>query len=1020
MAKRLVLGGLGIVFSLSLTPSAEAQYFGRNPVQWERLKFEVLKSEHFDVYFYPEEKQAAEQAARMAERWYLRLSRILGHEFATRQPLILYASHPQFQQTNTIGGAPGEGTGGVTEAFKRRIVLPVGGSLAETDHVLGHELVHAFQYAMTGQGRITASNFPSALKMPLWFIEGMAEYLSVGPIDAHTAMWLRDAARKEKLPKIKDLSNPRYFPYRYGQALWAYLASRFGDRICGDALQAIGPRTTDAEAVLKEVLGVDHEQLTKDWHAAIREAFAPVVAGKQDPAKYGPALITEKGQGGGLNVGPALSPDGSQIAFLSEREMFSVELFLADARSGKVERRLSHTVVDPHLESLQFINSAGSWDAAGQRLALGAVSKGRPLLVILDARSGKRVKEVPFPKLGEIYTPSFAPDGNRVVFSAMANGFTDLFVYDLQNASLQRLTEDAFADLQPAWSPDGKTIAFVSDRFSTRLDTLDTGAYRLAAIDVASGQLRALPSFEHGKNINPQWASSSRQLYFVSDSTGISNVYRLELATGELRQLTDLVTGASGITALSPALSAASNSNKLVYSVYDEGRYEIYRIEDEDRLAGWQVKPAGTRTAGLIPGGQPIGEVLQATSDATTGLADAKDFTKQPYKAKLGLDYVGQPYVSAGVGGRYGSAFGGGISMSFSDMLGEHSLDTMINANSIQGFTDLGAAFAYVNRVHRFNWGAQIAQVPYITGGFQQAVTTIGGERVVQQQTLLYRQVERSVGLLGFYPFNSSLRFEAQTGFQSIGFAAQLTTDTFSLRTGPFLGTDKQKIDTGLAAINMYNTSAALVHDTSVFGATSPILGRRFRVEVNPVLGNLKYTGVLADFRQYVMPVRPLTIAARVMHYARYGSGGADQRLYPLFIGYQGLVRGYDNNSFDISECGPQLETTGGCPVYDQLIGTRLLVANLEARFPLFALFGAKNLYGPVPIEVGGFFDAGVAWDGATKPKLFGGERELVRSVGATARLNLFGFAILQFDYSKPLDRPGRKPFLQFNLLAGF
>jgi hypothetical protein len=192
---------------------AQAQYFGRNAVQWERQKFEVLKTRHFDVYYYPEGRQAAEQVGRMGERWYTRLSRILGHEIKERQPVILYASHPQFQQTNTLGGAPGEGTGGVTEAFKRRIVLPVGGSLAETDHVLGHELVHAFQYSMTGQGRISDSNYPSALRMPLWFIEGMAEYLSVGPSDPLTAMWIRDAARQEKgLPTIRQLESARYCP----------------------------------------------------------------------------------------------------------------------------------------------------------------------------------------------------------------------------------------------------------------------------------------------------------------------------------------------------------------------------------------------------------------------------------------------------------------------------------------------------------------------------------------------------------------------------------------------------------------------------------------------------------------------------------------------------------------------------------------------------------------------------------------------------------------------------------------
>src|SRR5947207_106831 len=188
--------------ALCVAAPAGAQYFGRNAVQWERQKFEVLKTQHFDVYYYPEGRLAAEQVGRMGERWYTRLSRILGHEMKERQPVILYASHPQFQQTNTLGGAPGEGTGGVTEAFKRRIVRPM--------------------------------------------------------------------------------------------------------------LRAIGPRTNDAETVLKTVLHADAKALTKDWHAAIKEACLPVITGKKDPDAYGVALVTEKRQGGKLNVGPVLSPDGSR------------------------------------------------------------------------------------------------------------------------------------------------------------------------------------------------------------------------------------------------------------------------------------------------------------------------------------------------------------------------------------------------------------------------------------------------------------------------------------------------------------------------------------------------------------------------------------------------------------------------------------------------------------------------------------------------------------------------------------
>src|SRR5687767_13969976 len=211
MRVRSVLTGLGLLSLVGVVPEAHAQYFGRNAVQWERVRFEVLKTAHFDVYHYPEGRSGAEVVGKLAERWHARLGRVLDYDLKERQPIVLYASHPQFQQTHTIGGAPGEGTGGVTEAFKRRIVLPMGASLAETDHVLGHELVHAFQYVMTGQGKVvTNSSAPGVLSMPLWFVEGMAEYLSVGPVDSHTAMWMRDAARREKLPTIRDLAGAKY------------------------------------------------------------------------------------------------------------------------------------------------------------------------------------------------------------------------------------------------------------------------------------------------------------------------------------------------------------------------------------------------------------------------------------------------------------------------------------------------------------------------------------------------------------------------------------------------------------------------------------------------------------------------------------------------------------------------------------------------------------------------------------------------------------------------------------------
>src|SRR5262245_15100094 len=158
---------LGVVLGAA---TADAQYFGRNKVQYRTFHFQILKTEHFDLYYYPEEAEAAGIAARMAERWHERLSRFFGHQLRGRQPVILYAVSAHFRQTNAIEGLIGEGTGGVTEAIRRRIVLPMSGSLADTDHVLGHELVHAFQFDLTGDDpREHLARAPDILSYPLWF-----------------------------------------------------------------------------------------------------------------------------------------------------------------------------------------------------------------------------------------------------------------------------------------------------------------------------------------------------------------------------------------------------------------------------------------------------------------------------------------------------------------------------------------------------------------------------------------------------------------------------------------------------------------------------------------------------------------------------------------------------------------------------------------------------------------------------------------------------------------------------------
>ena len=1021
--------GLAVTIALAASAApASAQYFGQNKVQYRQLDFKVLHTDHFDIYFYPEEQAGTEIAARMAERWYARLSRLFHHQLRGRQPLILYASPTDFQQTNVIPGDLGEGTGGVTEPIRRRIVLPFAGPLKDTDHVIGHELVHAFQFDVTtNPGAPPGEN--GAERLPLWFIEGMAEYLSLGPADANTAMWLRDAARQEHLPAIKDLDDPKYFPYRWGQAFWAYVGGRWGDDII-PVMLSTAAAADDMNTVTKKVLGVDTKELSTAWHASIHEAYDRILAATTPPSGAGRAVIKGTDQTTGLNVGPAISPDGRWIAFLSSRGLLSIDLYVADATTGQIVRKLTSTATDPHTSSIEFIYSAGTWDSQSRRLAIATVASGRPALAIYDATSGRKERELQVRGVDQILNPTWAPDGHAIAFSGLNQGLSDLYLYDLGASTLQRLTNDAYAEVHPAWSPDSRTIAFATDRFTTNLDTLAIGAYELATIDPGNGRVQRVQTFAGADSINPQWSRDGRQLYFIANPSGIAEVYGVSMANGALTQLTNVSTGASGITASSPALSVAYGRDVAAFSVYNDNKYDIYTVDALTSRAPPRESRSGsgvTNAAALPPATRKESDVADLLADATFGLPPRQPQGQNQvtdYKPSLALEGIGQPTVAVGVN-RFGSTIGGGLSFYFSDLLGNHTLATAVQLNSGVGNNfspkDTAAEVGYFDQSHRWQWGVLGGQVPYLSGGISSTVGVAPQTGTVRvDEVVIDRQTEQSVSGLAAYPFDRARRVEFQAGTTRVSFDRRIETMVSSLSTGQVLS-DQVSDTTALApALNLANTSAAFVYDTAAFGATSPISGQRYRVEAAPTFGALSFTNVLADYRRYLMPAPFYTIAARVIHDGRYGSGGEDPRLFPMYIGYPALVRGYDINSFGPGDCVPN--ATSQCPAFDRLLGSRMLVGNLEFRFPLLRPFVASpsRMYGPIPLEVAFFADGGVAWNRGQSPSLLGGSRQGVSSAGAALRVNLFGYAIGQFDVARPFQRPGSGWVFQFNLAPGF
>jgi len=263
--RRLAVAAVMLAASVVARPARAQGYFGQNQVQYDQFDWHVLETEHFLIYYYPEERPASVDAARMAERAYARLSRILDHQFREKKPIVLFSSRTDFGQNNVTGDL-GEGTGGVTEALRHRMLLNFTGDYRSFEHVLTHEMVHAFQYDIFARGKSgsglqnLAQNLP-----PLWFAEGMAEYLSLGPNMPLTNSWMRDAALNGKLPTIKQLTDQpdRYFPYRFGHAFWTYVGQRWGDEAIGQIMNAVP--SVGVERAFKRELGMSLDDLGDEW-----------------------------------------------------------------------------------------------------------------------------------------------------------------------------------------------------------------------------------------------------------------------------------------------------------------------------------------------------------------------------------------------------------------------------------------------------------------------------------------------------------------------------------------------------------------------------------------------------------------------------------------------------------------------------------------------------------------------------------------------------------------------------------
>ncbi|MDP2424155.1 MAG: hypothetical protein U1C46_01665 [Bacteroidales bacterium] len=1000
--KFIQTSALAWLLAMSVVPAhVAAQSFGRNKPSYRTFDFKVYRGPNFELYYYFDNDTAINQLANMSEKWFVRHQEIFGDTFPSRNPIIIYENHPDFQQTTAISGSIGIGTQGVTEALKNRVVIPVLETNAQTNHVLGHELVHAFQFNML------INNDSLSLRMienlPLWMVEGMAEYLSIGSVDAHTAMIMRDALANDDFPTIRKMTRQyKYNPYRYGHSWWSFVAGVFGDTI----VRPLFMRTAKVgyEAAIKQMLKIDHKELSEAWKRNLIEHYQPWLADSMRNVT-GRKLIFER-NAGEINISPSVSPDGSFIAFFSEKNLFTLDLFIADATTGKVRHKLTSSTRNQDIDGFNFFESVGSWSPDSKQFAYVAIVKGKNNLAIVNVSQPRNTEMIEIPGVPSFNNPSWSPDGRYIVFTGQVNGLSNLYLFDVAGRRTRQLTYDQYSYIHPSWSPDGRYILFATDRIfeKTQSDQVNYN-FNIGYLSIEDpSQITLVALFPGADNVNPRFSPSGTTIYFLSNRDGLRNLYEYEPESGKVFRLTNYMTGITGITMLSPAFSI-SNNNKIVYSHLHKGQYSIYSA-DLNEFNRVEVDPAKTDfTAAILP---PVQRGVFTFVDENIALNPiqpifpADSFEVQPYKPRFALDYIGNTGMGVAVG-NYGTGMAGGIFMLFGDILGNNQMFSTISLNG--EIYDFGAQVGFLNQKSRLKWGASISHAPYrysMLGLTYDTILIEGQPTHVENLKLFnFRTFEDQVSLFAWYPMSTTRRVEVGTSAARYYYRLDVFNNYYQ---GYFrIGQTRERLPTP-PGFNLLRASGAYVEDNSFFGLASPMMGHRLRLQADQYLGRMTMTNAVADFRQYFY-LKPFALAFRMSHYGRYGKDADNDNnlFYDYFLGYPGMVRGFSSNKL----YNMDMFINNDSLIY-MLVGSRVALVSAEIRLPLtgprrLALIKSGFLFSEAAL----FFDSGLAWNSIDKPKfdpnnIGKDSRYPVFSIGASIRINLFGALVLEPYYAFP------------------
>lgn len=1001
MIRRLLLAG---IFCSLFGGTAAAQYysFGQNRVQYDTFNWRMIKTKHFDVYYYSEQNyKLAEFSAMSLESAYKQISEDFGHEISDRLTLIVYDSHNDFSQTNVVPlPVNAEGIGGVTDKLKNRMTVPFMGDYADFRRTIHHELVHAVINDMYYGGSIQSiiqNNIQ--LEFPLWFEEGLAEYSALG-WDSNTDMFIRDAVINNYLAPIPYLSG--YYAYRGGQSLWNYIVEEYGREKITEIMQRI-KTSRSVEYGLTSSLGFDLETLSDRWQEALKKRYYPEVA-ERESAKSTAELLTKRGDFGTYNTSPAISRQGDKIALITNKRGY-FDVVVISAINGKKLKTLIRGEDNPEFEELNILDPNLTWSPDGTRVALSTKSKGRDDIAIIEYESGK-VTKIKFPNIDSIGSVAWSPDGRYIAFDGNVGPYQDIFVYNLETGELSDVTRDIFSDREPAWSPDSKSIYFISDRGSkTELGTFTVGENLLNEeslyqkdiykVDLGSDKALRLTNTPGWNETQPALTADGR-LIFISDENGIQNIYEYDEATRTSVPLTDFQAGVT-------QLSVSADGSRVAFGSINEGYTDVFLLKSpftrrkEQNLTQnyWALRRASETEGQRVPatayarqmygsGVQSMDDIVKneeqekeliqeeetppdsvidfrnyvfaedVMSDTTIYLRDIENFKvednitedgrfiPEEYRLKFDLDIAYSPGLTVSTYGSYTLA-----QFLISDLLGDHQLS--LGTDFTFDLRDSDYSIQYGNLKHRTN---------YFVSYFHNArnYQSYYGE--------LIRYRTYGLGAAVQYPIDRFKRFDFNLSFIGISLDYNRVYGLFS-PVNQVLTAGNNPSETS----KFLNPGITFTNDRSKPGFITPSGGSRFALSISgsPVITpeSPEFISLMGDFRKYLDLGYNYTIALRFSGGTSFGKDAQE-----FFMGGKlgWINQKWSNNGMSVERLADSFFMVPSLPMrgfsYNSVTGSNFGLINAEFRFPLLA----AAIPGAIPIlplyNITGlaFLDVGTAW----------------------------------------------------------